>query len=142
MSPPGAPNNNTLNTITDVNGNIVMQIRQDEYVVVSNDNSVTSYAHYKSITLVCGTVWNPTMMFAKPAVLVGVCGVCRQHGLFKKRTHGLVAMHMAKLCVCGKLCCPQHRRLGKDGKWRCPVCHNKYRMKKLFRPVFFKSLED
>lgn len=142
MCAKGAPNQISINTIRDKHGNIVLEASQNEYVVISKDGTITSYTQYNNITLVCGTIWNPTMMYAKPPILVGVCETCRESRLLKARTHGLVAMHMAKLCVCGALVCPSHRRLGKDGKWRCPGCHSKYMIKNLLKPLFFKRIED
>ena len=140
MSPQG-PNQNTITTITDVNGEVVLEIRQNEYLVVQPDGSFESYTHYRYITLVDGSAWVPQMMCQKPPIFVGVCSLCRKRSLFKRRTHGLVMLARARLCECGVLCCPKHRTLCSDNKWRCPKCARKYRLKSLIRPLFFERIE-
>ena len=143
MAKQGTPTNNTITTITDLYGNIIVEVRQNEYMVMGNDGSITSYTHYRNIQLVDGSTWNPAMLWAKPPVHIGVCAICRDGlSLFKRRTHGLVAMSRARLCSnCGVLCCPSHRTL-LDNRWRCPKCTKNYRLKSILRPLFFQRIED
>ncbi len=141
MSPQG-PNQNTVTTITGVNGQTILDVRQNEYMVVQPDGSFESYTHYRYITLVDGSNWTPQMMFQKPEKFsIGVCSICRKRSLFRRRTHGLVMLTRARLCICGQLCCPKHRTL--SGKhWRCPSCARKYRLKNLIKPLFFMKIEE
>lgn len=149
MSPQGSPTQNTITTITDVNGEVVLEIRQDEYLVVQQDGSFESYTHYRYITLVDGSSWAPQLMWQKSAnFMVGVCAVCRQHSLFRRRTHGLVLLSRARLCSginrdgCGKLVCPRHAVRCSDGRWRCISCARKFRLKNLVKPLFFEKVEE
>lgn len=148
MSPQGAPNQNTITTISDVYGQVILEVRQNEYLVVQPDGSFESNSHYRYITLVDGSTWSPQMMWQKPAIFVGVCGVCRKPSLFRRKTHGLVMLARAKLCSgingngCGKLVCPRHAVRCSDNRWRCPSCARKYRLKSLIRPLFFEKVEE
>jgi hypothetical protein len=141
MAKQAFPNQNTITTITDVHDNVIMEVRQEEYLVTESDGSISSYTHYRNITLVDGSTWSPLLLSARPPVYVGVCEICRNPSLFRRRTHGLVAMARAKLCVCGILCCPAHRRL-LGNKWLCPGCAKTYRLKSIFRPLFFERREE
>lgn len=144
MAKQNLPNHNTVATIADDRGRIILEIRQDEYLVTGNNGAVSSYANYRNIQLVDGMTWNPSMLGANPPVHVGVCAVCRkQRLLLGRRSHGLVAMARARLCECGKLLCPRHRRFfRRDNMWRCPRCAFWYRVKSLLRLLFFARVED
>ena len=136
------PSQNTILTITDIHGNIVLEVRDEEMLVIGSHNQITSYSRTGSMQTVDGTVFTIDMLKAKPPIYLGVCEECRhpQASLFRNQhaTHGIVAMHRAKLCVsCGVLCCPSHRKLGKDKKWRCLSCHKKNILGRLIRPIFF-----
>ena len=144
MASKPSPKHNTITTITDTRGKTIVRIKQGEYMVVDNKGNVTNHATFRNIQLVDGSTWNPTMLQAKPAspaFHVGVCQVCRDRRR-QRPTHGLVAMARAKLCECGILCCPQHRRLCSDDKWRCPRCSLKHKVKQFFKPMFFEQIED
>ena len=148
MAEQNLPNRNTIATITDDRNRVILEIRQNEYMVVE-DGSVSSYSHYHNIQLVDGMMWNPSMLNGSKPIHIGVCSICRKRGIFpfKRRKHGLVAMNRAKLCPCGALCCPKHcTHSSSDGKWRCHRCHRRYVAKQIvksvLRPVFFKKKED
>ena len=148
MAKQGFPNQNTITTITDVHGNIAMEIRQEEYLVTESDGSISSYVHFKYIPLVDGSSWSPFLLSKNPPIYIGICETCRNPGLSlfgrRHKTHGLVAMARAKLCVdCGLLTCPRDRRLSKrDKKWRCLTCAKKHAVGNLLRPLFFERQED
>ncbi|MHB9071269.1 MAG: hypothetical protein ACYC54_12995 [Sedimentisphaerales bacterium] len=142
MSPQGSPNQNTITTITDANGEVVIEIRQNEYLVIQNDGSFESYTHYRYITLVDGISWVPQMMWQKPPIYIGVCGICRKRSIFRKRTHGLVSLAKAKNCECGIMTCPMHSILCSDNKWRCPGCAKKYKLKKNIKSLFFAEVKE
>ena len=132
----------TITVIADINGNPILEIGLHEYTIRHPNGAHTHRRLTESIQLVCGTVWNPSLMLATPPVHVGVCEFCHRPSLSRHRTHGLVAMHRARLCVDGgELCCPSHRRLGRDRKWRCPKHHRAHLLKSLFRPIFFEQEE-
>ena len=147
MAKQGSPNQTTITSITDVQGNVIMEIRQEEYLVLEN-GSVTSYTHFRNITLVDGSTWSPVLLSKNPPIYIGVCETCRNPGISlfrrRRRTHGLVAMARARLCAdCGLLTCPRHRRLGKhDKKWRCLACAKKHTLGNLLRPIFFERQEE
>ena len=129
----------TTNRITNFDGNVILEIGQQEYTVRHADRSITHHRINENIRLVCGTIWNALMM-AK--ILVGICQQCRRPTLFHRRTHGIVAMSRAKVCAdCGTLCCPRHRKLGR-GKWRCLRHHKIHLLKNLCRPIFFERKEE
>ena len=129
----------TTTIITDMNGDTILEVGMQEYTIKHSDGSRTHRRISQSVQLVCHTIWDPSMRLAKPPVHVGVCDECRKPSLFHRRSHGLVALHKAKLCVDGgELCCPLHRRLGSDQKWRCPQHHKTHQLKSLFRPIFFE----
>lgn len=137
------PKQNTITTITDSQGKVIVRIKQDEYIIIGNDGNPTSYTRYRNIQLVDGSTWNPAMLWAKPPIYIGVCSICREPSRRRRHpTHGLVAMARAKLCTCGILCCPKHRKLCSDNKWRCPACVRKYHIKTFLRPMFFSRVEE
>ena len=146
MAKQGSPNTNIITTITDLHDNIIVEVRQDEYLVIEKDGSITSYSNSRSIQLVDGSTWNPDMLRSKPPIYIGVCEICRDPGFsfFRKqhKTHGLVAMSRAKLCECGILCCPRHRVLCSDKRWRCHRCAKKFRLISILKPLFFERMED
>jgi hypothetical protein len=117
-------------SITDSNGNIIVEIGQQEYTLKTSSGELIHRAISESMQLVDGTIWSPLSK-----LYVGVCEQCRT----LSKNHGIVAMHTAKLCVdCGTLCCPRHRKLS-DNQWRCIRCARKFKFKKLIRPLFFKE---
>jgi hypothetical protein len=130
----------TTNRISDFDGNVILEIGQQEYTVRQSDKSITHHRINENIRLVCGTIWNALMM-AK--ILVGICQQCRVPSFFHSRTHGIVAMNRAKLCAdCGTLCCPRHKKLGRDQKWRCLKHHKTHLVKNLGRSIFFDRKEE
>ena len=139
------PNQNTILTITDIHGNVVLEVRDEEMLVVGAQGAITSYSRTGSIQLVDGLIFTIDMLKAKPPVYLGVCEFCRHPriSLWRRRrpSHGLVAMHKAKLCVsCGQLCCPSDRKSSKkDKQWRCLSCHKTHSLGRLLRPVFFEK---
>ena len=144
MAKQNLPNHNTIATITDDRGRLILEVRQDEYLLMGENGAVSSYANYRNIQLVDGMAWNPSMLAASPPIHIGVCAICRERRFpFGRRSHGLVSMARARLCECGKLVCPRHRRFFRsDNIWRCPRCALKYRIKSLLRPLFFVRVED
>jgi hypothetical protein len=136
-SPQITARKDTVTKISDTDGNVVLEIGQQEYTVRHSDRSITHRRINENMQLVCGTIWNALMM-AK--ILVGICSQCRRPSLFRRKAHGIVAMHRAKLCVdCGTLCCPRHKKLGSDKKWRC-LKHAK--INRFIKPIFFERKED
>lgn len=134
------PQRNTIATITDRKGRVILKITQKEYLVRDSKGSFTSYSEYNNIILEDGVAWNPAMLSQKPPVHIAVCDVCRKRR--RPKTYGLVTVAGGKICVCGRLCCPKHRRQSLDDrKWRCPSCHRRHRMKILMTPVFFRRQE-
>ena len=140
------PRQNTIFFVEDLEGNLILEVRQEECIVMEPDGSLSSYTKDQNIQLVCGSAWNLSMLRAKPPVYVGLCDTCRNPGISifggRRKSHGLVAMYRAKLCTdCGILCCPRHRRMGQDGKRRCLSCDKKHRIANLLRPLFFRREE-
>ena len=144
MAKQNLPNHNTITTITDYQGRVILEVRQDEYLLTGDKGALSSYANNRSIQLVDGLAWNPSMLNARPPVLIGVCAICREpRWPLGRRSHGLVSMARARLCECGRLTCPRHRRYFRsDNTWRCPHCALKYRIKSWLRPLFFARVAD
>jgi hypothetical protein len=132
--------NDKVTVITDVNGEVILEIGLHEYTIKDNDGHLIQRHVNENITLVCGTTWNPGLIdMAK--IYVGVCQPCRT-AIWGPKTHGLVALHRAKLCTdCGTLVCPTHARLGRDKKWRCTSHHRNHLLKSLLHPIFFERKE-
>jgi hypothetical protein len=123
--------------ITDAQGNVVLEIGTHEYTVMHSDGSLTKRKITETMPLVCGTLLNPKAIFP-----IGVCELCRQPSFFRRRSHGCVALSRAKPCVtCGQLCCPKHRKLGKDQKWRCLRHHDSHKLWNLPLHIFFEREE-
>ena len=133
---------NTINLI-DLDGNPILEIGQQEYTVRHSDGSITHRNISQNIQTVCGLSWNPQMLYGKPPVHIGICQACRsQTSPFHKKTHGIVTIHRAKTCQdCGQLCCPKHRKHGRDKKWRCLKHHKIHLLKTFLRPIFFEKRE-
>ena len=145
MANPGSPSTNIITTITDLYGNVVVEVKQNEYIVIGTDGSITSYSNHQYIQLVDGLAWSSELLRANPPVYVGVCEICRNpdFSLFRsqRKTHGLVAMSRAKICECGILCCPKHRVLCSDNRWRCHKCAQKFKIISILKPLFFKDID-
>ena len=138
----GSADKSQLTVIQDKYGNVILEIGITKYMVREPDGSIKYYQKSYNIQLVDGLQWNPGMLLANPPIYVGICDSCRDIcslKMFKKvmPTHGIVSLGRAKLCECGTLCCPSHRKLCSDGKWRCLTCARKHMVKELLRPIFF-----
>jgi len=135
-----APQRHTIAKITDRRGKVILEVTQKEYLVMESNGAIASYSEYNNIILEDGVGWNPAMLSQRPPIHIAVCAVCRKRR--KPKTHGLVSLAGARLCVCGRLCCPKHRRQSsRDNKWRCPSCHRRHVLKRLLTPVFFRKRE-
>ena len=146
------PNNSGANQITqtvlwDKVGTIVLAVGLAEYVVTHPDGSIESHRLSHNIALVDGTWWNPGMLTANPPVYIGLCDQCRTYTAsllgVSKPTHGVLTLARGKLCAtCGTLCCPAHRKLGQDNKWRCLRCAKVNTVGHLLRSLFFYKEEE
>jgi len=133
-----------VTTITDVNGQIIVEISQREYTVRHSDGSLTHRSLNQHMPTVCGAIWAPSMQSAKPPLYVGICQQCRDGtSLFgQNRTHGICLLHRSKICHdCGTLCCPSHRRLGRDRRWRCLRHHKRHLIGSIVKPLFFERTD-
>ena len=141
MQPKISYQEDTIVTIADSNGEPILEMGGHEYTVKPSSGPRLKRYISETIQLEDNTVWSPSMINKVP---VGVCNQCRVKPPFGKGSHGLVTLNMAQLCEdgCGQLCCQKHVRLGQDGKWRCLKHHNRYLLKALLRPLFFKEEED
>jgi len=131
-----------LTTITDQDGQTILAIGSQEYTIKYPNGILHHRSINDSIPLVCGTVWEPSMLKAKFPIYLGICAECRKPSLFGRSRHGIVALSRAKICVDGgELCCPRHRRIGRDKKWRCLKHHKIYLAKRLGRAIFCERKE-
>lgn len=143
-SPNANKHKQIITVLRDFDGTPILQIGLYEYTVkVPNGPAVTRRIG-ENMRLVCGLMWNPSMMLAAKPILVGICQQCRRpkSSLFfqKKATHGVVSLEQAKHCVdCGTCCCPSHRQLGSDNKWRCLDCSSKFKRKSIVKSIFFET---
>lgn len=78
---------------------------------------------FESVVTEDGFSWHAGLLAANPPVYVGVCRLCRHPPYtFPWRARprmGLVLMEAAEQCTCGALVCGKHRRLCRDGQYRC-----------------------
>ena len=137
--------NNVVQTLLcDEYGNPLVILSATELVITLPNGDIQSFRSNQSLLLSCGTMWHPALWPKNP---IGVCSVCRHPQYifpFRERpSHGLVSLRKAMLCVsCGQLLCPRHRKAGSDRRWRCPSCHKKSAIRRLFSWIFFSSEEE
>jgi hypothetical protein len=139
--PQNYPGKEEVTVITDINGDTVVEIGSDECVVLNSKRRRIFRKSVKSILTVDGMQWNPGMQNARPPIYIGICQQCRDRTstLSRSKSHGIVTLPRAKLCVrCGTLSCPSHRKLGRDQRWRCLKHHRQHLLSRLVRPLFFK----
>jgi hypothetical protein len=121
-------------SIQDASGNVLIEIREYDYIKKNPDNSYSSYKHYENIPLADGSIWNPSFLKKNPPVYLGVCE-------FSGHETKLIALSRGRICQrCGKLACPKHR-VKRDDKWRCRRCDKIYLLKKLLLKIFFREIE-
>lgn len=132
----------TTTVIRDINGEVLTQLELEETVTREPDGSTTSRRTSNNIQLTDSVVFNAGMLISNPPVYIGVCRQCRKFSvsLFRRQrpTHGITTLGRSKMCAdCGTLCCPNHRRLSPDRKWRCFSCAKKYLAKEFIKSIFF-----
>ncbi len=130
----------TITEIRDTNGDVILEIGLTETRIRMPSGEVVSQRNSVSIRTVDGSIWSPAQWMA-PARHIGICEQCR-HPRFsllrrERPSHGIVLLKRAKLCECGVLCCPRHRRRCSDGVWRCLSCAKKYTAKQALLSIFF-----
>ncbi len=129
----------TITEIRDTNGDVILEIGLTETRIRMPSGEVVSQRNSVSIRTVDGSIWSPAQWMT-PSRHIGICDRCRHprfslfHG--ERPSHGIVLLERAKLCECGILCCPRHRRRS-DGVWRCLSCAKKYTAKQALLSVFF-----
>ena len=131
----------TITEIHDTNGDVILEIGLTETRIRLPSGEVVSQRNSVSIRTTDGSIWSPAQWMANPPRHVGICEQCR-HPRFsllrrERPSHGIVLLKRAKLCECGVLCCPRHRRRCPDGVWRCLSCAKKYTAKQALLSVFF-----
>ena len=134
----------SVTTITDVHGQVIVEIGQREYTVRQSDGSLVHRSLNQHMTTVCGTAWSPAMQFAKPPLYIGICQQCRDGTsvLGRNKTHGICLLYRSKVCAeCGTLCCPSHRKLGRDRRWRCLKHHRRHLIGSVVKPLFFERTD-
>lgn len=138
----GSTDKNAITVLLDKYENVILGIGLSKYMLRQPNGSIDYIQRSSNIQLVDGPQWNPGMLLANPPIYVGVCDQCRYppFSLFRRETpcHGICTLGRAKLCVdCGILCCPRHRKICSDQKWRCLTCNKTYKIKEWIRPIFF-----
>jgi hypothetical protein len=131
----------TITEIRDTNGDVILEIGLTETRIRLPSGEVVSQRNSVSIRTTDGSIWSPVQWMANPPRHVGICEQCRhpRFSLFRREraSHGIVLLKRAKLCECGVLCCPRHRRRCSDGVWRCLSCAKKHTVKQALLSVFF-----
>ena len=125
---------------------VIAHLTAKEMTLRYPDGRIEQRKSHENILLADGTSFNAAMTFARPPVQIGACRLCRQPPYMfpfrEQPTHGLVRLARAKTCVhnnCGALCCPKHRTLCSDGRYRCTRCARKWFWQELFRGFFFSK---
>jgi hypothetical protein len=134
----------SVTTITDVHGQVIVEIGQREYTVRQSDGSLIHRSLNQHMITVCGASWAPAMQCAKPPLHIGICRQCREgiSLLSWNKTHGVCLLCRSKLCVdCGTLCCPSHRKLGRDRRWRCLKHYKRHLLGSIVKPLFFERTD-
>lgn len=118
----------------------VARITGTDITIRQPDGALEQRKLHDNLVLVDGTNFNAAMMFGTPRVDIGVCRLCRRppytFPFCKRPTHGLVRLARAKACVCGTLCCPKHRHRCADGRYRCPKCTWRWRLRQCIVWIF------
>lgn len=130
------------NIIYDQNGEVICVVGPKEYAVQGPGGSISLHKRSQNIETVDHQIWNPSMAMGPKPILLGVCNLCRQESfsLFTRKhpSHGLCTLKNGRLCTdCGVFVCPHHRKVGSDGKARCPRCARNRRVRGLLTWVFF-----
>ncbi|MFC1764997.1 hypothetical protein ACFL6U_23370 [Planctomycetota bacterium] len=131
-----------VTVLTDIHGNTVMEIGKRQYTIHDSQGGIIHRQITQCMQTVDNVQWDPTMRFSRPPIHVGICQQCRDGvSLLKQsKSHGIVTLPGAKLCMaCGTLCCPSHRKLGRDQRWRCLKHHRLHLLyRTVLRPIFFE----
>ena len=132
----------TDTVICDTDGTEILCIGMAEMTLRHADGTVEVLKSHDNILLGDGSIWSGAMMLGKPPVLLAVCRYCRSPiGSFPWRgppSHGLLRLTMAKLCTCGEVTCPKHRK-HVNGRWRCLRCARHDRVKGLISRLLFSE---
>jgi hypothetical protein len=134
----------TVTTIRDMRGEIIIEIGQNEYTVRLSNGSLVHRSITEQMQMVDGALWGPLMQLARPPLYVGICQQCRDGvSLFGgDKSHGTCLLARSKTCVdCGTLCCAAHRKLGRDQHWRCLKHHRRFLLKSLARLLFWERTD-
>ena len=152
MPPPPNPNPNpippiireNLTVLKDLDGTEILRVGLHETTIKQpGSGALEVYKTHDNIRLVDGSMWNAMMLMAKPPVNLAVCPWCR-HPRWKffgreQPTHGLLRLSRAKTCSCGQVACPRHRKLCRDGEYRCPRCASRWARNQLLLSLFFSK---
>ena len=139
---PMMPNNHNDFVLLSPEGQELLRIGSQEFMVIDNSGNLNIYKNNQAILLADGSAWSPQMLQTNPPVFLSRCDLCAKKRLrhFKQKSpFALIPAHRGKICVdCGKTCCPAHRHLI-DDSWRCLPCDKKYRYKRRLKSLFFKK---
>lgn len=130
------------NAIYDQDGEVICVVGLKEYAVQEPDGSISLHKRSQNIETVDHQIWNPSMAMGPKPILLGCCVICRSgsFSMFKRNrpSHGLCTLKNGRLCTdCGLFVCPHHRKVGSDGRARCPRCARNRRVRGLLTWVFF-----
>ena len=134
----------TKSFLYDKNGQLIKSLGMEEETVPGPNGELHVIKRSENMTLMDGTVYNPSMSMGPRPMRIRVCDVCRDSSfsLFNRGgdSHGLTSS--AKLCTsCGKSLCPHHRKRCRDRQVRCASCAAKFKVKGLLRKLFFTAEE-
>jgi hypothetical protein len=136
-------NQRTTTVLRDLNGEVILEIGLEEYIVRQPDGSIVFYRRSDNLRLVDGLQWNPGFLTANPPIFVGICHQCRTHSIpglqVGNPSHGIASLARCKICAgCGTLSCPNHSRISPwDFRWRCLSCNRKHTVKETFKSIFY-----
>lgn len=128
------PNNETIMSFKDNNGDILLEVRENDFMTKNPNGSYDIKKNYEAVTLADGSSWSPLFLRKDPPVFLGKCE-------FPGHKMPLIALSRGRICCrCGKFACPKHR-VKRDDKWFCRRCDKIELLKQLLKPIFFKEVE-
>lgn len=145
--PAGAPIVRTTSAIFRCGDEEVARLTGQHFLIRHPSGKVEQLQLYDHLALPGdNTFLSAAMLTANPRVDLCCCWYCRHppysFPFREKATHGLMRLERAKSCAgphCGIICCSRHLRRGRDGRYRCPSCSWRWKLRRVFQWILFEG---